>query len=100
MYIAILLLFVIYYNTTLLEVERMKYNDIEDIVKMLKHIMVDDGLRQKDIVVKSGKSKQTISNLFNMRTDSIGINTLKELCNSLGYDLYIDIVKRENTDTE
>lgn len=72
----------------------MKYNNIEDITKMIKHIMIDDNLKQKDIVQKSGWSKQTISNLLNNRTENIGINTLKDLCNSLGYELYIEL-KRE-----
>lgn len=73
----------------------MKYSNIEDITKMIKHIMIDNDLKQKDIVIKSGWSKQTVSNLLNNRTENIGINTLKDLCNSLGYELYIELKKKE-----
>lgn len=73
----------------------MKYNNIDDVTKMIKHIMIDEGLKQKDIVVKSGWSKQTVSNLLNNRTENIGINTLHDLCDSLGYDLHIDLVKQD-----
>ena len=71
----------------------MKYNNIEDITVMIKHIMIDENLKQKDIVEKSGWSKQTVSNLLNNRTKNIGLDTLKELCESLGYNLNITLEK-------
>lgn len=78
----------------------MKYTNIEDVTKLIKHIMIDDDLKQKDIVNKSGWSKQTVSNLLNNRTENIGINTLNDLCNSLGYELHIELIKnREDLDT-
>lgn len=73
----------------------IKYNDVTEITTQIKHIMIDNKIKQKDIATKTGWTKQTISNLINNRTENIGINTLKELCNSLGYDLYIDFVKNE-----
>ena len=72
----------------------MKYNSINDITKTIKHIMIDNDIRQKDICNATGWSRQTVSNLLNNRTENITLNTLCELCNALGYELYIDIVKK------
>lgn len=76
----------------------MIYNDIEDITRMIKHVMIDNNMKQKDIVQKSNWSKQTVSNLLNNRTKNIGIDTLKELCNALGYNLCIEIEKLDNNE--
>lgn len=78
----------------------MKYETIEDITKLIKHIMIDDGLRQSDIVEKSGWSKQTVSNLLNNRTKNIGINTLNELFSSIGYEMHIEACKNHSEDTQ
>lgn len=76
----------------------MVYNNIEDITKMIKHIMIDNNIKQKDIVEKSNWTKQTVSNLLNNRTKNIGIDTLKELCDALGYNLCIEIKKSNNNE--
>lgn len=73
----------------------MNYNNIEDITTLIKHIMVDEGIKQKDIVEKIGWTKQTVSNILNNHTKNIGIDTLKELCNGLGYDLHIELKKQD-----
>lgn len=64
---------------------------IDDITLMLRHIMLDKDMRQKDICNATGLSKQTISNLLNNRTDNITFETLDKLCKAMGCKLYIEI---------
>lgn len=70
----------------------MEYNgDINDIMKQIKHIMIDKGLRQKDICNATGWSRQTVSNLLAGRTPSPGLNVLHELCKAIDCKMHIDI---------
>ena len=83
----------LYYNTTHLE-DRMKLEysgNVNDIMKQIKHIMIDKGLRQKDICNITGWSRQTVSNLLAGRTPNPGINIIYTLCKAIGCNLYIDI---------
>lgn len=64
---------------------------IDDITLMLRHIMLDKDMRQKDVCNATGLSKQTISNLLNNRTDNITFETLDKLCKAMGCKLYIEI---------
>ena len=64
---------------------------IDDITLMIKHIMLDKDIKQKDLCNKTGLSKQTISNLLNNRTDNITFETLDKLCKACECKLYIEI---------
>lgn len=66
-------------------------NNMTDVIKMIKHHMVDHDIRQKDICNATGWSKSTVSNFLNNRTENPSLNTLMELCNAAGCDLIIDI---------
>ena len=78
---------------------KIKYNNIEVITNGIKHIMIDKDLKQKDLCVKTGLSKQAISNLLNNRTENITLDTLNKLCSALDCILYIDIQdSTDNTD--
>lgn len=71
---------------------KVKYNgQISDITAMIKHIMIDKDLRQKDLCNATGLSKQTISNLLNNRTENVTFETLDKLSKAMGCDLYIEI---------
>lgn len=74
----------------------MIYKNTDDITKSLKHIMIDDGIKQKDLVDISGLSKQTISNFSAGRTKNIGLDTLKNIVDCLGYDLQIEFIKKSD----
>lgn len=70
----------------------LEYNGkIDEFMRQIRHIMVDKGLRQKDICNATGWSRQTVSNLLAGRTNSPGINLLYDLCKAVGYKMYIDI---------
>ena len=70
---------------------RIEYNNIENITNAIKHIMIDKEIKQKDIAIKTGLSKQAVSNLLNNRTENITLDTLKKLCDALECRIYIDI---------
>jgi DNA-binding Xre family transcriptional regulator len=71
----------------------MVYNgNINDIMKMIEHIKIDNEISNTDIAKGMGKSKQTVSNLLNGQTNNITLNTLLSLCNAINHRLVIDIV--------
>ncbi|MBC5667388.1 helix-turn-helix transcriptional regulator [Eubacterium sp. BX4] len=73
----------------------MRYNgDIMEIMKKIEHIKIDENITNKDISEKTGKSKQTVSNLLNGQSKNITLDTLKNLSDAVGYDLIIDFKKK------
>ena len=73
----------------------MRYTgDIMEIMKKIEHIKIDENITNKDISEKTGKSKQTVSNLLNGQSKNITLDTLKNLSDAIGYDLIIDFKKK------
>ena len=70
----------------------------DDFILKIKHYMLDNNLKQKDIVVATGLSKQTISNLLNGRSKNMTLDTLFMLLNALDCNLSISLNKKDNTD--
>ena len=68
--------------------------NVMDIMRQIEHIKVDYDISNKDIARRTGKSKQTISNLLNGQSKNVTLDTLLRLCNAVDCDLVIDIVKR------
>lgn len=72
----------------------MKYENNKQLMNTIHHIMIDNDIRQKDISNATGWSRQTVSNLLACRRDTINIDTLNKLCDSIGYELHIDFIKK------
>lgn len=70
---------------------KIEYTAIDDVTLAIRHIMLDKDIRQKDICIATGLSKQSISNLLNNRTENITLDTLNKLCKAIGCKLSIDI---------
>ena len=70
----------------------------DDLILQIKHYMLDNKLKQKDIVVATGLSKQTISNLLNGRSKNMTLDTLFMLLNALDCNLSVSLNKNYNTD--
>lgn len=82
--------------TILFEVLPMIYsNNIDDLMKQIKHIMIDKNIRQVDIVEKTGQSKATISNLLNCKSKNITVDTLLMLCKAIDCQLEINIKPKD-----
>ena len=74
----------------------MKYDgDITKVMLMIKHAMLDNDITQKDICSATGWSKGTVSNLLNGRTENPSLKIILRLCDAIGCDFIIDIVKKE-----
>jgi transcriptional regulator with XRE-family HTH domain len=67
----------------------------DDLILRIKHYMLDNNLKQKDIVVATGLSKQTISNLLNGRSKNMTLDTLFMLLNALDCNLSISLNKKD-----
>ena len=70
---------------------KIEYTAIDDVTLAIRHIMLDKDIRQKDICIATGLSKQAVSNLLNNRTENITLDTLNKLCKAVGCKLSIDI---------
>lgn len=70
----------------------------DDLILQIKHYMLDNKLKQKDIVACTGLSKQTISNLLNGRSKNMTLDTLFMLLNALDCNLSVSLNKKDNTD--
>ena len=51
-------------------------NNTDDIMKKIKHIMLDKDIKQIDLVHKTGLTKGTISNLLNCKSKNLTLDTL------------------------
>ena len=71
----------------------------QEIMKVIKHIMIDENLKNSDVIEKLGMSKQTGSNLLNPNyrpNTSIQIDSLCKIVNAIGYKLELHFVPVHN----
>lgn len=71
----------------------MKYTNTPELLKMIKVKMINDDIKIKDLAVSMGKSQSAASSI--MRQTNISLDSLKEICDALNYDLDIEINKRQ-----
>lgn len=72
-----------------------------EIIKAIRHIMLDRDIKNAQVMENLGSTKQTVSNTLNpdYRPDSsMTIDTLVTLCKSIGCQVVIDIVPNNETD--
>lgn len=68
------------------------------ITKQLQHIMIDESIKNRDICEKLGTTKGTTANLLSpaYRPDSsMTIDQLATICDAMGYNMVIEITKKE-----
>ena len=74
----------------------MKYDgNVMEVMKLIKHRMIDRDITQKDICNATGWSKGTVSNLLGGKTENPSLKVILQLCNAIECDFIIDIVDRE-----
>nr|DAH91404.1 MAG TPA: SOS-response transcriptional repressor [Caudoviricetes sp.] len=71
----------------------MKYTNTPELLRMIKAKMIKDDIKIKDLAVSIGKSQSATSSI--MRQTNISLDSLKEICDALNYDLDIEIKKRQ-----
>ncbi|MEY8352573.1 XRE family transcriptional regulator [Lachnospiraceae bacterium 54-53] len=69
-------------------------HNLAEFLNQLQHLMLDDNTKQIDIVKASGLTQATVSNIFNMRRDNVTLDTLQTIVNAAGYDIDIQLIKR------
>lgn len=69
--------------------------NVTEILKTIEHVKIDKNISNNDIAVRTGKSKQTISNILKGRQPNMTLETLLTLCNAIDCDLIIDIVSKK-----
>lgn len=70
--------------------------NIQDVLKGVKHIMINKDITRKDICNVTGWAPQTVSNLLAGRTANPGINVILTLCNAVGCKLVLDVIDVDN----
>lgn len=81
-----------------MRIECDKYTKRRDIIKAIRHVMVDFDIKNPYVMEKLGTTKQTVSNTLNpdYRPDaSMTIDTLVALCDAIDCDVVIDIIPRD-----
>ena len=71
----------------------MKYINTPELLKMIRANMIKDDIKIKDLATLMDKSQSAASSI--MRQENISLDSLKEICNALNYDLDIEIKKRQ-----
>nr|DAN68161.1 MAG TPA: SOS-response transcriptional repressor [Caudoviricetes sp.] len=71
----------------------MKYINTPELLKMIRANMIKDDIKIKDLATLMDKSQSAASSI--MRQENISLDSLKEICDALNYDLDIEIKKRQ-----
>jgi len=69
--------------------------NVDKVIDLIKHKMIDTRTQQKDIVAKTGLNKGTISNFLNYKSSNPPLDTLKMDCDTMDCELHIDIQPKE-----
>ena len=69
------------------------YTDNEQMKKEIKKTIIDNGMSQKEVADKMECKPQQFTNIINK--ENFAFRDMKRICDAMGCDLVIDIVKRE-----
>lgn len=74
----------------------MKYTTTQDLLVFIRQQMVGDNIPLKELAARLHKTQPTVSMTFQQK--NITLENLNDICNALGYTLYIDIVHESEDD--
>lgn len=69
------------------------YTDNEQMKKEIKKAIIDNGMSQKEVADKMECKPQQFTNIINK--ENFAFRDMKRICDAMGCDLIINIVKRE-----
>lgn len=75
-----------------------KHTKRNDIVKLIRKIMIDRDIKKVNIAHAIGQTEQTVSNLLNPNyrsNSSMTVDQMAMICEAMGCKLVIDIVPAE-----
>lgn len=70
----------------------MVYTSNECLIKELKKVLVDNGIKQQFIADKLGISKQGLN--LKMTKKHITFDDMKAMLDTIGYEIHVDLVKK------
>ena len=73
----------------------MVVRDSKTILLKIKSFMVENEIKNKELAKKLNLSEAALSS--RLKQDNISITSLVEICNALGYDLDIELIKKDDT---
>ena len=71
------------------------------VIKAIRHIMLDEGIKNSDLIPKLKMTRQTVSNLLNPDYHSdatVQLDTLIKIIDAIGYKLELHIVPNDTKD--
>lgn len=71
----------------------MKYNNTPEQLNEIRKIMKQENIKIKDLSEKLNKTQAATSGSLKMK--NISLDSLKEICDAIGYDIYIEFKKKE-----
>ena len=73
----------------------MVVRDSKTILLKVKSLMVENEIKNKELAKKLNLSEAALSS--RLKQDNISITSLVEICNALGCDLDIELIKKDDT---
>lgn len=73
----------------------MVVRDSKTILLKIKSFMVENEIKNKELAKKLNLSEAALSS--RLKQDNISITSLVEICNALGCDLDIELIKKDDT---
>ena len=73
----------------------MVVRDSKTILLKIKSLMVENEIKNKELAKKLNLSEAALSS--RLKQDNISITSLVEICNDLGCDLDIELIKKDDT---
>ena len=73
----------------------MVVRDSKTILLKIKSFMVENEVKNKELAKKLNLSEAALSS--RLKQDNISITSLVEICNALGCDLDIELIKKDDT---
>ena len=70
------------------------YSNKEQMKKEIKKIIIDNDMTQKEVADRMGCKPQQFVNIINK--ENFAFRDMKRICDSMGFNLVIDFVKKDN----
>lgn len=74
----------------------MRYTTTQDLLVFIRQQMLGDNISLKELASRLHKTQATVSMTFQQR--NITLENLNDICDALGYTLYVDVVNESNDD--
>lgn len=78
----------------------MIYKDTQELLKTIKAIMAYDGVSFKELAEKLNTKQQNMSSFFRKDKNNVKLNSVRDICDALGYDIELNFIPKNKDDAE